>query len=173
MQGGACPQRMRSVNLWNGFWSCGGGSCLFWLAIAKPGGRDVRLSIGFCTCAVAAAGVEDLGEAGGVDNIEPVKEIFATINLFLRFFFLVLGESSLLNTRSSSLPSSAKVSLGSSPAVEDTEETAELFKVSRAASPFVRVLYSFWPAIQSTPYKFVRFLMTLALRCKVPLGTPL
>ena len=121
---------MESVNIWGGFWSCGGGSGLFWLAIAKPGGGDVRLAIELCTCAVADAGVEDLGVTGGVDNIEPVKEIFATINLFLRFFFLVLGESSLLNTRSSALSSSAIVSLGSSSTVEDTEETAELFKVS-------------------------------------------
>jgi len=92
------------------------------------------LAIEFCTCAVVDAGVEALGEAGGVDIIEPVKETLATINLFLRFFFLVFGESLLLKTRSSALSSSSVVSLGSLAAIEDTEETAELFKVSRAAS---------------------------------------
>ena len=87
--------------------------------------------------------MEDLGEVGGEDNIEPVKEIFATINLFLRFFFLVFGESSLLKMRSSPLSPltlSAIVSLGSFSASLDTEETAEMFEVSRAAPSSVRAL---------------------------------
>jgi hypothetical protein len=53
---------------------------------------------------------------------------------------------------------------------EDTIEATELSRLEAAA---VRALYSFWPAIQSTPYKLVRFLITLAFRCMVPLETPL
>ena len=55
-------------------------------------------------------------------------------------------------------------------AAEDTTEANELSRVEVAA---VRFLYNFWPAMQSTPYKLVRFLITLALRCMVPLETPL
>jgi len=53
--------------------------------------------------------------------------------------------------------------------LDAAEDTTELF---RSDGAIVSLLYSFWPAMQSTPYKLVRFLITLALRCMVPLGTP-
>ena len=57
--------------------------------------------------------------------------------------------------------------------LDAAEDTTEVTELSRVEAAIVRLLYSFWPAMQSTPYKLVRFLITLALRCMVPLGTPL
>ena len=43
-----------------------------------PGYEDVRLVIECCTCVGSDVGVEDLGLAGGEENIEPVNDRLAT-----------------------------------------------------------------------------------------------
>ena len=69
---------MKLVNMWGGFCRRGGGSCLVWQGAVLPGYEDVRLVIECCTCVGSDVGVEDLGLAGGEENIEPVNDRLAT-----------------------------------------------------------------------------------------------
>ena len=93
---------------------------------------------------MSAAGVEDLGLAGGEDNKELVNERLATINLFLRFLFRVLGESLVLKTRSSaelsSLASMSWLDSSSAGSVTGSEAATELLETSNTDSVHVRVL---------------------------------
>ena len=69
---------IRSANIRGGFFRCGGGSCLVWQGRVLPGDVDVKLVIECCTCVGSDVGVEDLGLAGGEENIEPVKDRLGT-----------------------------------------------------------------------------------------------
>ena len=80
------------------------------------------------------------------------------------------GESLELNTKSSSSDPSLDFVLSCS-ADSVASVAAEILELSNDKQSLVRILYSFWLAMQSTPYKLVRFLMTLALRYVVPLAT--
>ena len=133
------------------------------LSISSGSVGSLGLSIGI--------GDDDLGLIVGEDNMEPVNDTFATINLFLLLVFLVPGESLESNIKSSSDSSVCFVLLSSADSVISV--TADMLELSNDKPGPVRILYSFWLAMQSTPYKFVRFLITLALRCMVPLATPL
>ena len=85
---------------------------------------------------------------GGEDIIELDNDMFAIINLSLRFLFLVLGESSLLKMRSSAeISRLALTSFSCSSAseaacsLEDCEVATESLKLSEAAAlSHVRIL---------------------------------
>ena len=69
---------MKFVNMWGGFCRRGGGSCLVWQGMVLPGDGDVKLVLELGTCDGSDVGVEDLGLVVGEDNMEPVKDRFAT-----------------------------------------------------------------------------------------------
>jgi len=64
-----------------------------------PGDKDFKYGLEICTFDVL--GEEAPGLDGGDDFIELVNDKLATINRFLLFLFLVLGESSELKIYSS------------------------------------------------------------------------